>query len=253
MPPKQAAAAELAFSSKPHATELAEVLDVEAHVDMSRLLSLCSHGVPERLRAEAWKYMLGVSRPERSEEMSLHKRMGIEYADLERACRADANDELARAVKAEVKPHRTEQGGLSWDARTRGRLEGILRCYLHAEGEELTPGVVHLLCPFVHVFGTDVEAYACFHELMKRIGGEGFEGTKAMAVTFMTLLRHTLPELYGFFEEVRSHDTAQCSAGHPPTSPHPTPTPTSDGRCSAPAGRGSPFGCSAQVHTSALT
>lgn len=182
-------------------SDLAEVLDVEAHVDMAQIVALSRNGVPERLRPEAWKYMLGVSRPERSEEMSLRKRFQLEYADLEKAWRAGGNAEMARAVKAEVKPHRTEQGA-SWDAKTRGRLESILCCYLHAQGEELMPGTAYLLCPFVHVFPDDVEAYACFVELTKSFErGLSFEGCKQMHVTFMTLLRHTLPELYRTFEE----------------------------------------------------
>lgn len=190
-----------ASSSASHENDLAEVLDVEANIDMAQIVALSQHGVPERLRAEAWKYMLGVSRPDRSKEMSMRKWMEVEFVELERAWRSAGNGELARDVKAEVKPHRTEQG-VSWDARTRGRLEGVLGCYLHAQGEDLTPGTVHLVCPFVHVFPADVEAYACFTELMKSfLGGLSFEGCKRMHVTFMTALRHTLPELYAVFEE----------------------------------------------------
>ena len=55
--------------------EVAEVLESETHVDMEKLLSLAHQGVPDELRAEAWKYMLGVSRSERAEEMSLRKSM----------------------------------------------------------------------------------------------------------------------------------------------------------------------------------
>ena len=71
-------------------SELAEVLEEhETHVDMEKMLSLATHGVPERLRAEAWKYMLGVSRPERAEEMSLRKRMESEHKEV-CACNAYA-------------------------------------------------------------------------------------------------------------------------------------------------------------------
>ena len=67
---------------------------------------------------------------------------------------------------------------------------------------------VHLLSPLVHVYATDVEAYFCFQELMRRLEWAlTFEGCKQMAVTFMTLLRHTLPDLYFYFEE------EQCSGG----------------------------------------
>ena len=37
--------------------ELAEVLESETLVDMTTLLSLCAHGIPDRLRGDAWKCM----------------------------------------------------------------------------------------------------------------------------------------------------------------------------------------------------
>ena len=56
----------------------------------------------------------------------------------------------------------------------------------------------------------EVEAFFCFQELMGRLLREKlltFEGCKRTSVTFMTLFRHTLPDLYFFFEE------AQCAGG----------------------------------------
>ena len=185
-----------------HSYDLAEVLDSETHVEMEKLLSLAHYGVPDHQRAEAWKYMLGVSRPERSEEMSLRKRMEQEHKEVERAWRSRPHGELARAVKAEVAPHRTALGQLC------PRVESILCSYLHAHGEELRPGTVHLLWPFVHIYSSDMEAYYCFQDLKKRLDWAlTFEGCKQMTVAFMTLLRHTLPELYSFLEE------EQCCGG----------------------------------------
>jgi hypothetical protein len=60
---------------EPAHAELAELLESDTYVDMDKLLSLCRHGVPEHLLPEAWKYLLGVSQPERSEEMTEGKRM----------------------------------------------------------------------------------------------------------------------------------------------------------------------------------
>jgi len=184
------------------------VLESETHVDMDKLLSLCQHGLPAVLRGEAWMYLLGVSPPEKSEEMSLGKRMGQEFAELERALLPQSS-ELTRCVKGEVKRRRARAPQeASRDAKTRQRLERLLRCYMHGHGDEFRPGMVHLLSPLVHVYATDVEAYFCFQELMRRLErAPTFEGCKQMAVTFMTLLRHTLPDLYFYFEE------EQCSGG----------------------------------------
>ena len=158
--------------------ELQEVLESETHVDMEKLVSLAQHqGVPDELRAEAWKYMLGVARPERAEEMSLRKRMEVEFKDIESAWRSRLPGEVARTVKVEVRPHSAPE------ARTCARLESVLCAYLHTQGEELRPGTVHLLWPFVHIYSADAEAYYCFTELMKRLEWSlTFDGCKQMQV-----------------------------------------------------------------------
>jgi hypothetical protein len=185
-----------------HEKEVAEVLESETHVDMEKMLALAQRGVPDRLRAEAWKYMLGVSRAERAEEMSLRKRMDYEHKEVEKAWRSRPNGELSRAVKAEVMPHRAALG------QSCTRAESLLCCYLHTQGEELRPGMVHLAWPFVQIYSSDVDAYTCFQELMKRLEwAHSFAGCKQMTVAFLTLLRHALPELYSFFEE------EQCNRG----------------------------------------
>ena len=108
-------------------SEMAEVLESETHVDMEKMLALADHGIPEHLRAEAWKYMLGVSRPERAEEMSLRKRMEAEHKEVERAWRARPNAELQLSVKSEVAPlRRVLESGRA------ARLELLLCCLLHA-------------------------------------------------------------------------------------------------------------------------
>ena len=181
---------------------MVEIEHAETHVDMEKMVALAMHGVPDRLRAEVWKYLLSVSRPERAEERSLRKRMDHEYKDVERAWRSQPNSELARVVKAEVLPHRSAFG------QSCARAESILCCYLHAQGEELRPGTAQLLWPFVHIYSADVEAYSCFQELMKRLDWAlTFDGQKQMTVAFMTLLRHALPEVYTFLEE------EQCNRG----------------------------------------
>ena len=187
--------------------ELAEVLESETHVDMEKLLSLCRHGVPERLRPEAWKYLLGVSRPERSEELTLGKRMEQEYLELCKAWQAHQQSDLSRSVRGDVRKHRSDLEKFC-DPWMRQRLENVLRCYLHAQGEDYRPGIVHLLGPLAQVYSSEVEIYFTFQELMKRlVWSMSFDGCKQMTVTFMTLLRHTLPELYLFLEE------EQCAGG----------------------------------------
>ena len=172
---------------EPAHAELAELLESETYVDMDKLLSLCRHGVPEHLRPEAWKYLLGVSRPERSEEMSEGKRMEQEYAELGKVCQMQP--QVARSVRSDVNKHRAELAYFR-DPQMRQRLENVLRCYLHAQGEEYRPGLVHLLGPLAQIYSTEVEVYFMFHELKRLlVWPMSFEGCKQMTVTFMTLLR----------------------------------------------------------------
>ena len=180
--------------------DIAEVLEAETLVDMQKLRELSTHGIPNNLRAEAWKYLLGVARPEKDEEMSLHRQNIEEYRELEEAWQVDAQSELTRKIKAELKRHRPELSFFR-DARTRQRLERLLRAFLHGSAAvEFRPGLVHLLGPLVHVYAKneEVEAFFCFQELMGRLLREKlltFEGCKRTSVTFMTLFRHTLPDL----------------------------------------------------------
>uniref|UniRef100_A0A7S4FBJ3 Rab-GAP TBC domain-containing protein n=1 Tax=Chrysotila carterae TaxID=13221 RepID=A0A7S4FBJ3_CHRCT len=185
-------------------SELAEVLESETHVDMEKLLSLCWHGIPDLMRGEAWKYLLGVTRPEKSEELSRSKRMEQEYSELERTLQVNPGptSELVRCIKTEVKRYRPDEDFFC-EARTQQRMERILRGYLHRHSTEFLPGMVHLLGPLVYVYhGNEADAYHCFYELMNRLGGGlTFAGCKRQTVTFMTLLRHTLPDLYQYLEE----------------------------------------------------
>jgi hypothetical protein len=139
--------------------EMAEVLESECSVEMDKLLSLCRHGIPDRLRGEAWKYLLGVMRPEKSQELSLGKLMEQRYQQLERAGQADAQSELTRQIKAEVRSYLS--GELFFrEARTHQRLERLLRTYLYRHTSGYIPGMVHLLGPFVQVYrDSDTDAY----------------------------------------------------------------------------------------------
>ena len=177
---------------------MAEVLESECAVEMDKLATLCRLGIPERLRAEAWKYLLGVTRPEKAQELSLGKLMEQRYLRLERAWQSDPQLELTRRIKAEVRGHNAAAPHL----RSRQRLERLLRTYLHCHAADYTSGMLHLLAPFEHVYrDSDTDAYFGFEGLMGQLSWAlTFEGRKQMAVALLTLLRHLLPELYAHLE-----------------------------------------------------
>ena len=56
--------------------EFREILNAESFVDREALAAAAKNGVPKAVRAEAWKYLLSVSKPDRSQvinpEMNPH-------------------------------------------------------------------------------------------------------------------------------------------------------------------------------------
>ena len=72
------------------------------------------------------RYLLGVQRPEKSDEMSLGKRMEQEYLELERAWTGPRSEtrqiDLRRRIALEVRRHRADEPFFQ-DARTQQRLE----------------------------------------------------------------------------------------------------------------------------------
>ena len=150
--------------------EVSAILSAETHVEIDKLRVAAKHGIPPKLRGEAWKYLLSVSRPDKSEEMSTRRRDAEEYAKLDKA-----NVGLLRQVKAEAK-RRTARGGhgpsraLLGSPQTAKRLENIIAAFLnHNAHLEYDPGMVHLLCPFVYALDDEADAFHCFARLMKHL------------------------------------------------------------------------------------
>ena len=54
--------------------------------------------------------------------------------------------QVARIVRSDVDKHSADLAYFR-DPQMRQRLENVLRCYLHAQGEEYRTGLVHLLGP----------------------------------------------------------------------------------------------------------
>lgn len=48
-----------------------DLLGNESAIDIDRLCEAARHGVPPKLRSEVWKYLLGVTRPDKGERESI--------------------------------------------------------------------------------------------------------------------------------------------------------------------------------------
>ena len=150
--------------------DIAEVLEAETLVDMQKLRELSTHGIPNNLRARRGSTCSASRGPRRTRRCRCTARTSRSTAARRgvagrRAERADAEDQGgAQAPPPQLPFFR--------DARTRQRLERLLRAFLHGSAAvEFRPGLVHLLGPLVHVYAKneEVEAFFCFQELMGRL------------------------------------------------------------------------------------
>lgn len=183
--------------------EVMEILDAETHVDVLRLTDLCLHGrIPEPLRAETWKYLLSISLPEKSEDIKRAKRLDHEFEEFERSPGpTSVDDDIFLHVQKDVIPRYSR---FPRDAQAAMCLQAqhVLLRYLHLHPWEYQSGMSDLLVPLTHLFKSERDQYLCFEALMGRVHERlTDEGCRSLIVTFNTLFRHTLPELYHYFED----------------------------------------------------
>mmetsp|Transcript_39251 Transcript_39251/g.94599 ORF Transcript_39251/g.94599 Transcript_39251/m.94599 type:complete len:290 (+) Transcript_39251:53-922(+) len=145
--------------------EYKDLLMGDTYVDLPRLRNLAQHGVPADIRSEVWKYLLEVSRPDRSEEVSYAKKLLDNYWEM--AERSYRDPRVLRMVKGQLRQS-TPQWQSVLDSKNREVVERVAACYIaNCLQTQLPPNVALMLPPFVTVCtGQEVETYYCFHGLM---------------------------------------------------------------------------------------
>ncbi|CDH58468.1 ankyrin repeat-containing protein [Lichtheimia corymbifera JMRC:FSU:9682] len=174
-----------------------EILQSEVYVDLDRLRLLARHGIPNELRAEVWKYLLGVQQADRSKELSNSKARKEDYEQLDKQ-----DPEIAKRIRGEVARYQRRVPLL--DGRQHmDRFENVILAYLSANRDaEYHPALVSLCAPFVYVLDQEWDAYYCFEKLMQALEEHyTTHNIKENMAKFMTLFRHTLPDLCNYFEE----------------------------------------------------
>ena len=76
----------------------AEILSAESFVDTHALAAAALHGVPRAVRAETWKYLLSVCKPDRSQELSAEREQLKDYLRHD-----EHNAEVVQRVRAELR------------------------------------------------------------------------------------------------------------------------------------------------------
>eukprot|EP00741_Cyanophora_paradoxa_P022528 tig00021464_g21754.t1 len=187
--------------------EFRELLGAEMYVEMDRLRTAARHGIPKEVRGEVWKYLLDVSKADRSEEMSQRKRIKDDYKDFEKG-----NSEVLKQIKGEVKRYQSRSENskrdelideLFRDPNLQRRVENVLLAYTNHNSD--TPyhhGMIYLMAPFVLSLSKEPEIFFCFQTLMTKLEElHGPGGINRAVANFMVLFRTVNSELYNHFEE----------------------------------------------------
>eukprot|EP00742_Colponemidia_sp_Colp-10_P006404 GILJ01006862.1.p1 GENE.GILJ01006862.1~~GILJ01006862.1.p1 ORF type:complete len:227 (-),score=34.97 GILJ01006862.1:288-968(-) len=128
--------------------------------------------------------------------MSLLKKMHQDYLEFDKT-----NTELVRMVKAEIKHYRNDTEFFR-NPSVLTKLEHITIAYLNYYHEEYSPGLVHMLGPFVYSLQKESDQYYCFQSFLK--AREDFFSTAGInkcLANFLMLFRTMQSELYNYFEE----------------------------------------------------
>lgn len=91
--------------------EFLELLGGEVYVDMEKLADISKYGICDKVRAEVWKYLLEVAKPDKSEEERFKKQQLLEYQDakkmetqrLQKKSDTNLNDTELRIVEVSFK------------------------------------------------------------------------------------------------------------------------------------------------------
>ncbi|KAI9341617.1 rab-GTPase-TBC domain-containing protein [Pilaira anomala] len=174
-----------------------EILQSEVYVDLERLRILARHGIPDQIRGEVWKYLLGVQQADRSKELSSVKARSEEYEQMDKE-----DSEIAKRIRGEVARYQRRVPEVDGKDYVQVFVNVIL-AYLNSNRDaEYTSSLVPLCAPFIYVLDTECDAYFCFERLMQALDEYNMNvSLKEQVAQFMTLFRCGLPELCSYFDD----------------------------------------------------
>ncbi|KAJ3325300.1 hypothetical protein HDU76_013205, partial [Blyttiomyces sp. JEL0837] len=112
-----------------------EILLAETHVDIDKLRSAARYGVPDEIRGEVWKYLLGVEGLDKTNEISNRQAKYDEYRKFERD-----NSEIMKRVRGEVSRYYRARVKVFKARDPTSALENVISSYLsHHRAVEYSP------------------------------------------------------------------------------------------------------------------
>ena len=182
--------------------EFEELLGAESFVEIDELASAARNGIPQKRRADTWKYLLSVSQPDRSQELSVEREQLKVYMRHEKH-----NAEILHQVRAELQnsQHYTRQyHDIEREAQFISRenvkkIENVIVAFMNSNPDiQFHAGLVHMLCPFMACgLSNEADLFHCFGSLLRRLHLKfSNRGLHQYTARFLTLFRLLLPNLH---------------------------------------------------------
>ncbi|KAJ2313786.1 hypothetical protein IWW54_001300 [Coemansia sp. RSA 2705] len=180
--------------------DFVELLESEVFIDVNKLRKCARHGIPDELRGEVWKFLLGVEKSDRSNEFTQRRARYESYREIDKE-----NVDVSKRVRGEVNRYllRTKKEGLLDSHTAPAIFEAVICAYLNCNNHiEYVPALVQICAPFVITMKAEYDVYSCFERLVDILNESSLAtNINKRIAQFLSYFRTLLPELYNYFEE----------------------------------------------------
>jgi len=180
-----------------------ELLDAEDSVDMLILTNIAKHGIPPKVRGEVWKYLLSVSKPDKSEEMKHERRQQQEYREIDKTHSADLKNSIRHQINR-IYPKNSffHQEAVQLEIKNVISADANYNTATRHIDIDFTRGILSLLGPIVSNLKNESEVFWCFEAFMKKLEHHFAEDSLQDQLSrFMMYFQSVHPELFNYFEE----------------------------------------------------
>eukprot|EP01117_Protostelium_nocturnum_P014105 TRINITY_DN5323_c0_g1_i3.p1 TRINITY_DN5323_c0_g1~~TRINITY_DN5323_c0_g1_i3.p1 ORF type:complete len:265 (-),score=45.94 TRINITY_DN5323_c0_g1_i3:380-1174(-) len=175
-----------------------DILETEENVHMGNLIDIARHGIPSKVRGEVWKYLLGISKPDKAEEAKRERQQTQDYNNIDKSC----STEIVKSIKNQITRTYSKYEFFQQPS-VQNRIVEIISAYTnYAHDVEYNSSMISLIGPLVYSLKKDSEIFWCFEALMKKIEQHFSEDSLPDKMSrLMMYIRFVHSELANHFEE----------------------------------------------------